>query len=98
MDHQITDIAFRPYQSRSQTTPRTDIVGWVSCVFNGLFLNNIMVKTLPSGKMILAYPRYARGTNERTHFYFNPTDHATRDVLDAAILEHVRRTIRHEST
>jgi len=89
MDHQITDIQFRPYNPASQMAPRTDIVGWVSCVFNGLYLNNMMVKRLPTGRIVIAYPRYIRGSNQRTHFYFNPVNRETQEALDKAILEHI---------
>lgn len=86
MDYQITDIKFRPFTGENNPS----MVGYVSCVFNGLFLNNIIVKFIESGKVILTYPRYARGTNDREHFYFNPVLKATRDALDKAILEHIR--------
>lgn len=94
MDHQIVDIQFRPYDPATQTEPRTDIIGWASCIFNGLYLNNMMVKRLPSGRAIIAYPRHTRGGNQRTHFYFNPINRETQEALDRAILDHIEEVHR----
>lgn len=89
MDHQITDIEFRP----ANYPNNLDMIGWVSCVFNGMFLNNIKVKRL-FDKLVLSYPRYTRGSNERSHFYFNPVTREARLALDDAIFTYIREVHR----
>ena len=90
MDYQITDIEFRPFTGPQNPNVVIFMIGWVSCVFNGVFLNDMRVKKLPNGRIVITYPRYKRGGNSKEYFYFNAVSFEARKALDDAIFTFIR--------
>jgi hypothetical protein len=60
-------------------------VGWVSCVVNGIRLDNILVRRTEADRLTLEFPvRFSKSGDK--HFYFEPADAETRRALEEAIL------------
>lgn len=62
------------------------LIGWASCVVNGaLYLNNIAVRRLQDGRLVVTYPA-KMSNSEQKYFYFNPITREAKRALDEAIL------------
>lgn len=66
--------------------PTDDLVGWASCVVNGvLYLNNMAIRRGENGRLALHFPA-TRSRGEHRYFHFNPITPEAKAVLDDAIL------------
>ena len=66
-----------------------ELIGWASCVVNDcLYLNNIRIRRVGEGEIVLTYPA-TRSLRGAKHFFFRPINAAAKEVLDRAILRAV---------
>lgn len=62
------------------------LLGWASCVVNNaLYLNNIAVRRLIDGRLVVTYPSKT-SNSEQKYFYFNPITREAKRAIDDAIL------------
>ncbi|TET32869.1 MAG: hypothetical protein E3J72_18745 [Planctomycetota bacterium] len=98
MDSKLRDIfTITEVRIRLADEPRGGLIGWASCVLNGMFLlDSIAVFRGESGEFLLSFPKKSSQHGTEYHFFKPITRSAYQQLLEAIVkrLDLTRKDLR----